>query len=184
MNQKTVVRWQSWSGESIEHLVLTEAREGIWAEAVIVAKEKAEAFAVQYTIACDAEWRVRKVDLKLIGGGQGVELVSDGLGNWSDHSGALPRLKGAIDVDISATPFTNTLPIRRLNLQTSQSASFVAVYIQLPELRLDVDPQRYTCLETNKLYRFESLDGDFVRNIETADNGLVVTYPGLFQRIK
>jgi hypothetical protein len=183
MNKKTVARWQNWSGESIEHLALTEATEGVWAEAVIIGKENDNAFAAQYTIACEAEWRVRKVNLSLIGNDQEVKLASDGLGNWSDQSGALPKLKGAIDIDISATPFTNTLPIRRLKLQTGQSANILVVYIQLPELHISIDSQRYTCLETNHLYRFESLDGDFVRNIETADNGLVVTYPGLFQRV-
>jgi uncharacterized protein len=183
MNKKTVARWQNWSGESIEHLALTEATEGVWAEAVIIGKENDNAFAAQYTIACDTEWRVRKVNLSLIGNDREVKLASDGLGNWSDQSGALPKLKGAIDIDISATPFTNTLPIRRLKLQTGQSANILVVYIQLPELHISIDSQRYTCLETNHLYRFESLDGDFVRNIETADNGLVVTYPGLFQRV-
>ena len=184
MNKKIVVRWQSWSGESIEHLVLKETTEGIWAEAVLIGKEKDNTFAAQYTIACDTEWRVRKVDISLIGGDRSIELTSDGFGNWSDRSGALPELKGAIDIDISTTPFTNTLPIRRLRLQPQQSANILVVYIQLPKLRIDIDRQRYTCLEPNKLYRYESLDDDFVRNIETDDNGLVVIYPGLFKRIE
>jgi hypothetical protein len=45
------------------------------------------------------------------------------------------------------------------------------------------DRQRYTCLEPLRAYRYESLDSDFVREIQVDQNGLVVTYPGLFRRL-
>jgi hypothetical protein len=46
-----------------------------------------------------------------------LELISDGRGKWTDASGnPLPALDGAIDMDLSVSPFTNTLPIRRLRL--------------------------------------------------------------------
>jgi len=46
-----------------------------------------------------------------------------------------------------------------------------------------IDPQRYTCLEPMRRYRYESLDSDFTREIEVDLDGLVVVYPGLFRRI-
>ena len=95
----------------------------------------------------------------------------------------MPQLGGAIDIDISITPFTNTLPIRRLNLRTGQSEEILAVYIQVPGLSITTDRQRYTCLETGRRYRYESLDSDFTREIEIDVNGLVVIYPGLFRRV-
>lgn len=45
------------------------------------------------------------------------------------------------------------------------------------------DPQRYTCLEPHKLYRYESLDSDFTRDITVDENDLVIEYPGLFRRV-
>jgi uncharacterized protein len=57
------------------------------------------------------------------------------------------------------------------------------VYVLLPELTLTTDPQRYTCLERGRRYRYESLDSDFVREIDVDADGLVVTYPGLFRRV-
>jgi hypothetical protein len=53
----------------------------------------------------------------------------------------------------------------------------------VPSLNVTADPQRYTCLEPMRRYRFESLDSDFVREIEVDKNGLVVLYPGLFRRV-
>jgi hypothetical protein len=86
-------------------------------------------------------------------------------------------------VDLSITPFTNTLPIRRLSLPTGQTAEILAVYIQLPSLAITTDRQRYTCLEAGKRYRYESVDSDFTRDVEVDEHGLVVTYPGLFRRV-
>jgi hypothetical protein len=127
---------------------------------------------------------LRKVEIAQIGGHGMVEFASDGAGNWVDGSdAAIPQLAGALDVDISVTPFTNTLPIRRLNLQEGQCAEILAVYIQVPGLTITTDRQRYTCLESAVRYRYESVDSDFARDIDVDAHGLVVTYPGLFKRV-
>ena len=55
--------------------------------------------------------------------------------------------------------------------------------ILAPALTLTTDPQRYTCLEPLKRYRYESIDSDFMREIEVDRRGIVVTYPGLFRRL-
>ena len=121
----------------------------------------------------------------MIGSGRKIEIAGDGKGNWSDAAGKpIPKLAGAIDIDLSATPFTNTLPIRRLKLRAGQSAEIAAVYILAPALTLATDPQRYTCLEARRRYRYESLDSDFTRDIEVDRHALVVTYPGLFRRLR
>jgi uncharacterized protein len=183
MNNKITARWNNWSGNGIEHLVLTEGPDKIIAEATIISTTESEVFAARYRILCDKSWRVRKAQIALVGENGIVELASDGAGNWADGSAKpLPQLASAIDIDISITPFTNTLPIRRLRLQTEQSANIYAVYIQMPRLTVTTDRQRYTCLEPNRRYRYESLDSDFTRDIEVDSHGLVVTYPGLFRR--
>ncbi len=120
----------------------------------------------------------------MVGENRKIEIAGDGNGNWTDASGKrLPKLNGAIDIDLSATPFTNTFPIRRLKLRAGQSAEIVTVYILVPALTLMTDPQRYTCIEPRKRYRYESIDSDFTREIEVDSRGLVVTYPGLFRRL-
>lgn len=184
MSEKIIVRWHDWSGKGIEHLVLREGSDEIIGEAAILGTTGDEVFAARYRILCDKSWRVRKVEIAQIGHGGAVELASDGAENWVDGSAApMPQLAGAIDIDISITPFTNTLAIRRLRLQAGQSEDILAVYVQLPGLNVTTDRQRYTCLEPNRRYRYESLDSDFTRDIEVDDHGLVVIYPGLFRRV-
>jgi uncharacterized protein len=184
MGRKTTARWRTWSGDGIQHLVLTEGHDGIVAEAVVLDAAEGRRFAARFRIECDAGWRVRRVEAGVVGDDRRVELASDGAGRWQDGTGApLPHLEGAADVDLPLTPFTNTLPIRRLVLRTGQSADLRVVYISLPEFTVTTDPQRYTCLEPGRRYRYESLDSDFVREIEVDAQGLVVTYPGLFRRV-
>ena len=184
MADAIVARWQPWHSTGIEHLVLREGSREIVAESVVVGSADDSVFAVRYRIRCDKSWRVRNAEIALVGNDRKIEISSDGKGGWSDASGkSLRKLAGAIDIDLSATPFTNTLPIRRLKLGPRQSAEILAVYILVPALTLTTDPQRYTCLTAGKRYRYESIDSDFTRDIVVDRRGLVVTYPGLFRRL-
>jgi uncharacterized protein len=121
---------------------------------------------------------------------QSLRLFTDGEGSWETESGeALTSLKGCLDVDISVTPFTNTLPIRRLALQSGSSSTLSMVYITAPQLQVEVSEQRYTCLETSSTggrYLFESLESGvpgFVAELPVDQDGLVLNYPELFRRV-
>jgi len=179
-----VARWRDWLGEGLEHLVLREVDGFIRVDSFVIGRADGERFAAHYDIWCDDEWRTRGLTVRLIGEGGRLEASSDGAGDWQDGAGqSIPSLNSAIDVDISATPFTNTLPIRRLGLEAEQSEEIQVAYVDVPSLTLTAERQRYTCLEPMRRYRFESLDGNFVREIEVDEHGLVVLYPGLFKRV-
>jgi uncharacterized protein len=187
MDRTIVARWQDWSGDGLQHLVLRMRSDRIVAEGVVLATAERVHFAATYRVECDAQWRVKHTNARVIGGGdddRGIDLAGDGAGHWRDGRGtSVPELEGALDVDVSATPFTNTLPIRRLDLDEGQTADIRAVYVRLPDLTVTIDPQRYTCLKRGRRYRYESLDSDFVREIDVDADGLLVTYPGLFRRV-
>ena len=124
----TIARWRDWSATGVEHLVLREEPTGVVAEAVLLAGAGDGAFAAHYRIACDRRWRIRRVGVRLIGDDRRLEIAADGAGNWRDGDDhPLAHLQGAIDVDLSASPFTNTLPIRRLNLKEGDAAEILAV---------------------------------------------------------
>jgi hypothetical protein len=177
-----VARWEDWSGRGLEHLVLTERASGIVATAVSIVADEPP-YAARYRLACDAKWRCRALDVEIVDTGRTLRLRADGRGHWTDGDGArLPHLDGAIDVDLSITPFTNTLPIRRLDLVEGALREVVVVYVRAPELSVELDHQRYICVEPRRRYRYEAVDGTFAADIEVDDAGLVLTYPGLFRR--
>jgi hypothetical protein len=124
MNSHIVARWHGWTGQSTEHLVLRERSSDVVADAAIVAATDDGPFAVRYRIVCDSAWRVREVAIMPIGDDYAIELTSDGIGNWLEGTDApRPDLQGAIDIDLSITPFTNTLPIRRYGSNLASRAS-------------------------------------------------------------
>jgi hypothetical protein len=185
------VMWSPWTGPGLEHLHLLQQQEGIVADGLILGVEEQTPFRVRYEIHCDLQWRLRAMHLRLLSGSsQSLHLLTDGEGSWTTESKeTIPSLMGCLDVDISATPFTNTLPIRRLALQPGSSATLTMVYIAVPQMQVEATEQRYTCLEVTSSggrYRYESLTNgvsSFTAELPVDRDGLVLDYPGLFRRV-
>jgi uncharacterized protein len=180
--------WSNQADIGLEHFYLRRGDDEITADGIVIGVEENVAFRIHYTIRCDLKWQVRKVVVKSLDENeQTISYVSDGFGNWTNESGhPISELKGCFDVDITATPFTNTLPIRRLSLNSDESAEVKVVYFTIPGMQVSVAHQRYTRLEASSAggkYKFESLDDGFTAVITVDGDGLVEDYPELFKRV-
>jgi uncharacterized protein len=109
-----------------------------------------------------------------------LTLTADGLGRWWQSGDELTALHGCIDVDLGCTPLTNSLPIRRLALEIGHAAEIRAAWIRFPELSLVPAVQRYRRTGSHA-YRYES--ASFGVDLEVDDAGLVVRYPGGWERV-
>jgi hypothetical protein len=176
-----IVRWREWDGPGIEHLELRERAGAVLADSVVMCSGQTP-FAVRYRIECDARLRTRSVTVDMIGSGRTLVLASDGDGRWTRDGLPMPELGGVLDPDLTVTPFTNTLPIRRLRLSTGQSAEITTAFIDFPALTVVSNPQRYTCLQEGRRYLYEPRASDFKRELEIDRDGLVVDYPDFWQR--
>jgi hypothetical protein len=91
-------------------------------------------------------------------------------------------LFGALDVDLTGSPLTNTLPIRRLGLLKAEPgvAHRVSVaWVLMPSLEVVQADQIYTSLGDRRVrFATETFSADLVVD----DEGFVVEYPGLAQR--
>ena len=173
--------WQPDLGEGAEEFSFRAAPGGFEARGDVAATLEGKPLSASYLVEMDAAWRTRRVRVVVEGGGM-LEILSDGVGRWRHADGAaLPELDGCLDPDISMTPFTNTIAIRRLGSKVGEAAEIRVVYILIPELSLRPAPQRYTQL-SQRLWRFDGLDIDFTADITVDNEGFVVDYPGLFQR--
>lgn len=182
------VLWTPAEGTGLEHLRLHADAQGARADGLIIGVEAGRPFRLHYTLRCDAGWRTRELWIAVTAARvRHLRLTSAGDGRWTDGGGAaLPALDGCIDVDLTATPFTNTLPIRRLGLRPGESGEIAVAWVDAATLAVTAERQRYTCLETGPeggRYRFEALGGEFVAEIDVDAEGLVVAYPGLFRRV-
>lgn len=135
---------------------------------------------MRYTITCDQNWRVRRVVIADNQSDRQLTLHSDGAGHWRDAQGsALNDLSGCIDVDFRATPFSNTLPIRRLDVAIGEPYALDVAYINAPDLEVSKERQIYTKLSETE-WKFEQPSADFEATITVDRDGFVTYYPGLF----
>ena len=154
---------------------------GYEARGDVVATLEGAPLNASYNVEADSAWKTRRVRVE-IKDGAGLEILSDGAGHWRRADGrALPQLDGCIDPDISMTPYTNTLPIRRLRLKIGEAAEIKVAYVLVPELSLRATPQRYSRIG-DRAWRFESLDSGFTADLTVDGDGFVTEYPGLFRR--
>ena len=181
------VRWTPIGGSGFEHLQLRAEEGGYVARSIVLGIDDTETpFRLQYKIKTDQAWRARKVWVRAATpfGESAQTLRSDGQGNWRNEDGTeLPALRDCIDVDITATPFTNTLPINRLRLTPGQSVDIRVVYLTAPGLDISVSAQRYSRRGPDSDVFFESPAHDFAALLPIDGDGLVLDYPELFQRV-
>ena len=117
----------------MEHLRLTLESDHVVARGEVLGVAALQPFRLRYKIKCDADWRTRKLDLELydLHGCRERHIRADGQGNWRDaEHGDLTEIAGCLDVDISATPFTNTLAFRRLDMHPSEQAGLTVAYVK------------------------------------------------------
>jgi hypothetical protein len=185
------VYWRPWDEPGLEHLHVTFAADGLRAVGLILRKLDDSHLRCRYKLETDAAFRTRKMTFAVMpsGGSDGnrLALESDGDGHWHVNGEPRPDLSGCLDPDIQISPFTNTLPIRRLGLRAGASADIRVVYVPLPDLAVRPAEQRYTCIEKfgtkGGRYRYDDAHWNFTAELPVDADGLVTDYPELFERV-
>ena len=142
-----------------------------------------QACRLDYTISCDAIWRT--LTAKVSGWvGEGVievEVLREPSGDWRLNGRDCPEVAGCIDIDLNFSPFTNTLPIHRLDLKIGETAPVRAAWLRFPSFALEPLEQSYERLDNN-MYRYESGGGRFVARVGVDDHGIVTDYGDIWVR--
>lgn len=137
-----------------------------------------------YLLECDSLWRTRQVTItqEQAGKTSKLTLTVDNNQQWQENQNTLPFANGLFDVDFEISPFTNTLPIRRLSLKIGESMETIAVWVLFPRLKLEPLKQRYTRIG-EMCYRYEVPELAFEAQLEVDNDGLIVKYGDLWMRI-
>ena len=172
-----------WSEEGIglEHLELgahTARSTLLWVD------EHRQPYRLEYEAEWDPAWSFRSARIRVRGAdtAREIELVRGANAEWRVDGEPADVLRGCSEMDLWPTPFTNTLPIRRLGLSVGASAEIRVAWVAAPELTVVAREQRYTRI-SDEVVRFESLDDGFRADLVVDGSGLVVIYPGLFERV-
>lgn len=139
---------------------------------------------ISYQLHIDTAWSIRSVLIQVESDSSfNLSFYKNENNEWVDiNRKLLSDFTGCQDIDISLTPFTNTLPINRLKLAQGQSEEIKLIYFNLPMPEYKPVRQRYTNLGRGS-YKYENLETGFTSILEVDEKGIVINYPGIWQRI-
>ncbi len=185
---KRDIVWSRLDEPGMEHLHLTEGQHGITANGLILAVKENVPSRIRYTVHCDPSWHVREVRVDTLDRSiPQIHLKTNGTGHWKTSTDErVVELDGCIDVDISATPFTNTVAIQRLNLAIGEVAEITVAYINVPTMQVTAVKQHYTRLEDNddgEHYQYAGYPSGYQAELVVDRDKLVIAYPELFMRV-
>lgn len=138
----------------------------------------------RYAILCDTSWRTRsaRVDLLLRRERRSLQVEINEAREWTIGGLRRSDMRGFTDVDLSPSPSTNTLALRRLELQVGDSAEIQVGWVVFPDLEVRAVRQRYHRLSERR-YRYEGLHNGFVAEFEVDAQGFVTDYPEFWERL-
>jgi len=176
--------WQALKWPATEYFILQENGAGKIASGCINGAREQQPFCIHYKIEITTAWQVSSFHIKQEGlTPTELKLTSDLNGHWFDKdNNHIDAFDNCVDIDISLTPFTNTLPIKRLSFELHESKTLDMLYINLPDFELQKVPQRYTRLGVQD-YLYENVTSSFTASLPFDEHGIVEDYPGLFNRI-
>lgn len=139
--------------------------------------------AFEYRMQLTSRWEIRfaTVVARLGVNEYRVSLEHRGDGAWLVDGTHVPRFAECEDLDLSFTPLTNTIAIKRLGLQVGQEGVSRALWAAEPELTLHVLDQRYR-RTGQRTYEYEA--GEYSTRLKVDDDGIVVDYPERFRIIR
>ena len=175
--------WSSLETIGLERCEFRSSGRGWSFHGLVIRAHSGRPAQISYRIRCRRDWSTREVTVLQIVGKKmsSLRLRVDNNRRWWSGTRELPELRGCADVDLRVSALTNTLPIRRLGLQVSESNDVSAAWIGFPALRVRRLEQKYANLGRG-FYRYETPSG-FSARISVDKLGFITKYPGLATRV-
>jgi uncharacterized protein len=181
-NVQRTVLWRCLFQPGMEYFNLWQEGEHWRLEGSVVLALDGYPTEVLYHVFCNAQWQTVRVDIDMNIGATTRELriLVDEKHHWHVDGKELRAVRGCLDVDLSVTPATNTLPIRRLNLPVGEKAEVTAAWVRFPELTLQTLTQNYQRIEENR-YWYQSELGNKIWDLTVDEMGIVRRYAELWE---
>lgn len=178
------VLWRRLDEPAFEHCRLQQLTGAYDLQGCVLTVVAGAPLQVRYVIRCGLDWITREAQVNTMHGSSSghLHLRRDVSGVWWRDQERVPNVDGLLDIDLSISPSTNTLPIRRMALDIGAAGPVEAVWVRFPDLALERLAQRYT-RERELLYSYESNGGAFTAEIQVDEHGVVVSYGSMWERI-
>ena len=176
--------WKSDVLNSMEYAGINK-KESSWniISTVILSLNEKESFKIDYAINLNGNWELKEavINSNNLGIKKTINVKIDENKNWIIDGKKRLFLNTCTDIDLGFTPLTNTIPIRRLDLQINESAEIIATWIQFPSFEIKPLEQLYTRIDENS-YLYES-GTNFKAKLLVDEKKIVIDYPKYWKLI-
>jgi uncharacterized protein len=179
---QTNILWSGIEYYSLENCIIDFNRGDNIIKSTILGFYNEKIYRVEYVIKSNRSWETYYcfVEFQFNNEVRKFEYLNN-KGKWSLNGKYQAEFDGCTDVDIPLMPFTNSLPINRLKLNSGQEKEVDIVYIDLLENNIRHVKQKYRKI-SSELYKYENIPNDFEAVIKVDTEGFVIDYPQLFTR--
>jgi uncharacterized protein len=143
-----------------------------------------ETIACNFTVRLDRHWATREADISAVSqeGEKRLSLRANEVGHWWRDGDPIVELQGCVDIDVAATPLTNTFPINRFaSLAVAEHRTTPVAWVNVPSLQVTRVEQTYRRLAPNRWEYSDQTHGAFELSID--DHGFVIDYEGFSSRV-
>jgi uncharacterized protein len=178
----TSIAWSRLDVEGQDRCSLQQRSDGWSLQGRALFDHDSERADLEYGVLCNPHWRTRSAWVRGAIGHRrvAIEIEVDAAYVWRFNGNEIPAVRGCIDVDLSFTPATNLLPLRRLDLQVGDTAQATAAWLAFPNGALEVLEQRYTRIAEDA-YAYAAPRLGYVAELRVNHEGFVIDYPGLWR---
>ncbi len=178
-----IILWRGLLYKSLEHCKIQKQDDGFNVESVIIGHYQHQVYKIDYLIRVNEDWSARGFEIRSEIEGVEAPIAGSKTGeDWLVNGTVRPDLRGLLYIDISLTPFTNSLPVNNLRLEVGQSQDIKVLYVDVLNNEIKAVSQRY--LKKGKdLYLYENLAKNFSATIKVDEHGFVKDYPELFEEV-
>ncbi|MYL72307.1 hypothetical protein GLW00_15790 [Halobacillus litoralis] len=177
------VMWNHLESAGAEHLTLRTFTNHMEVQGTVLLVDQGVPHHLSYELKLGLDWKTKKVKVYQDQEREPFVVQAENQDKWWINGKYDENLDGATNVDMTITPFSNTLPINRVTWHVGERRTFKMVFIDV--LRKEVCPllQVYTYLGDNDGYRiFQYRCRDYETALVIDEQGWVVEYPGVFER--
>ena len=173
-------RWRRIDQPGLELARFDVAKHGVTVSSTLVDGGETP-FSLRYIWTLDPDWRTRTLRLEHMNGDdRWLTIERAGDASWRLDRRPAPDLDGCRELDLSATPFCNSLPMQLLG----RDGEFDAAYISAKDLSVTPSRQRYEKMsDRNWRYIDLGVAHGFTAALQFDRDGLVERYEGLFEAL-
>lgn len=178
---QTNIIWKGKLYHSIENCILKTTQSGNEINSTIIGNHHKHIYKVDYHITTNEKWETSSVTVQTQFDNSRELITLDKRDrSWWLNGSLKVEFSQINDIDISLTPFTNSLPINRLQWLKKEPQVIDVIYLDIIGRKIEPARQVYRKHSKNR-YTYENFDRSFKASVQVDRDGLVKNYQKLFK---